>query len=360
MSIDIRNESKTFGAFRALNDLSLSIGAGELVALLGPSGSGKTALLRILAGLEVADPGDHEILFAGKDVTRSRAQDRGVGFVPQNYALFRHMTVFENVAFGLRVRPRSHRPPKAEIARRVMELLSLVKLEELASRYPHQISGGQMQRVALARALAVEPRVLLLDEPFGALDARVRQELRRWLRTLHETISVSSVFVTHDQEEALEVADRIVVMNEGRIEQVGEPHSVFHHPDTPFVMSFLGQVNRFEGRIESGMGVFGPMSIDPLQHGLAADAPSGEGNAAALFARPHDIELTAEANGHPGFFAEVVRVQAAGAVVKLELRDDDSRSVFAEIPHESFDGSLMRSGRRLAVGLRKARIFASS
>src|SRR6185369_4767239 len=224
MSIEIENVSKQFGSFNALKDISLSIPSGELVALLGPSGSGKTTLLRIIAGLESADAG--RILFNGQDTTDSHVRERQVGFVFQHYALFRHLSVFENIAFGLRVRPRATRPSKAEISDKVMELLRLVQLEGMAKRYPAQLSGGQRQRIALARALAVEPQVLLLDEPFGALDAQVRAELRRWLRKLHDEIHVTSVFVTHDQEEALEVADRIVVMNKGKIEQSGTPDQV--------------------------------------------------------------------------------------------------------------------------------------
>ncbi len=223
MGIAVNKVSKTFGKFKALQEVSLDVPSGTLVALLGPSGSGKTTLLRIIAGLEAADEGSGQVFFDKSDVGRQRVGDRGVGFVFQHYALFRHMTVFENVAFGLRVRPRRIRPSREEIREKVHRLLGLVQLENLASRYPSQLSGGQRQRVALARALAVEPRVLLLDEPFGALDARVRKELRTWLRRLHDELSVTSVFVTHDQEEALEVADQIVVMNQGRIEQAGTP-----------------------------------------------------------------------------------------------------------------------------------------
>src|SRR6187455_528760 len=250
MSIEIRNVSKNFGDFRALRDVSLNIESGELIALLGPSGCGKTTLLRIIAGLETADAGS--ILFAGEDTTDRPVRERQVGFVFQHYALFRHMTVFENVAFGLRVRPRRVRPPEAEIRETVMGLLSLVQLDVLADRRPSELSGGQRQRVALARALAVKPKVLLLDEPFGALDAKVRKELRRWLRRLHEEVHVTSVFVTHDQEEALEVSDRVGIMNEGRIEQSGTPEEVYERPATPFVYGFLGDVNLFHGRIHQG------------------------------------------------------------------------------------------------------------
>ena len=357
MSIEILRVSKTFEEFRALDDISLQIAKGELVALLGPSGSGKTTLLRIIAGLETPDLGDHRLLFDGKDVGRTRAQNREVGLVPQHYALFRHMTVFDNVAFGLRVKPRKLRPQAREIARRVHDLLELVKLQDLGHRYPHQISGGQMQRVALARALAVDPKVLLLDEPFGALDARVRQELRRWLRGFHKEISVTSLFVTHDQNEALEVADRIVVMNDGRIEQVGTPHEVFHEPATPFVMGFLGEINRFEGRLESGKGCFGSFVLEPGVCGHHFSLGADETQTAELFARPHDLLLTSDANGHPGFRAEVVRVHAAGSLVRVELRDEMARMVLAEIPHESHDNALVQPGRKVAVGLRRSRTF---
>src|ERR1700688_2573573 len=248
MSIEARNITKKFGHFTALDHVDLRIPSGELVALLGPSGSGKTTLLRIIAGLEFADCGT--VQFDGKDITDQTARERHVGFVFQHYALFRHMTVFENIAFGLRVRPRRFRPSEQKIRDKVNELLSLIQLQNQARRYPSQLSGGQRQRVALARALAVEPSVLLLDEPFGSLDAKVRQELRHWLRQLHDEVHITSVFVTHDQEEALEVSDRVAVMNEGRIEQVGSPDDVYHRPITPFVYNFLGNVNLFHGRID--------------------------------------------------------------------------------------------------------------
>ena len=241
MSIEIQNVRKVFGAHEALKDVSLRIETGELMALLGPSGSGKTTLLRIIAGLELPDSG--HIHLNGEDATESTARDRQVGFVFQHYALFRHMTVFENIAFGLRVRPKSTRPPEREIRVRVLELLELIQLDWLGDRYPSQLSGGQRQRVALARALAVEPRVLLLDEPFGALDAKVRRELREWLRRLHDDLHIASVFVTHDQEEALEVADRVAILSEGNIEQVGTPDEVYRRPANAFVREFLRDVN---------------------------------------------------------------------------------------------------------------------
>jgi sulfate transport system ATP-binding protein len=273
MSIEIKNLHKRFGSTVACDNLNLHIPSGELVALLGPSGCGKTTLLRIIAGLEVPDTGS--VHFEGEDTTHTHVRERQVGFVFQHYALFVHMSIFENVAFGLRVRPKASRPSEEQIRSRVMELLKLVQLDGVAGRFPHQLSGGQRQRIALARALAVEPKVLLLDEPFGALDAKVRKELRRWLRRLHDDVHVTSVFVTHDQDEALEVADRVVVMNQGRIEQVGSPDEVYDHPASPFVLQFLGDVNLFHGRIgHTGA----PGSADDIS-----------------FVRPHELEIVAEA-----------------------------------------------------------------
>jgi sulfate/thiosulfate transport system ATP-binding protein len=308
MSIEVRHLHKRFGATVVCDDLSLDIPAGQLVALLGPSGSGKTTLLRIIAGLEVPDSGT--VLFHGEDASGSDVRERGVGFVFQHYALFGHMTIFENVAFGLRVRPKAVRPDETRIRAKVAELLALVQLDRLADRYPHQLSGGQRQRIALARALAVEPKVLLLDEPFGALDARVRKELRRWLRRLHEEMHVTSVFVTHDQEEAMEVADRIVVMNHGRIEQDGAPDEVYDHPASPFVLQFLGDVNLFRG-------------------GTAA---AGDGDARTAYVRPHELEVTASAGpgSLPVVFAQALTV---GPNTRLEFRrDDGSGYVDVEMP----------------------------
>jgi sulfate transport system ATP-binding protein len=314
MSITVRNVSKAFGDFRALRDVSLDVPAGELVALLGPSGSGKTTLLRVIAGLEAPDRGD--VYLHGSDTADRRVGERGVGFVFQHYALFRHMSVFENVAFGLRVRPRPHRPSPDAIRGRVESLLHLVQLDGLAARFPDELSGGQRQRVALARALAVEPQVLLLDEPFGSLDARVRKELRRWLRRLHREIRVTSVFVTHDQEEALEVADRVVVMNEGVIEQIGTPDDVYERPASAFVQSFVGEVNLFHGR-----GV-----------------------------RPHDIELSRTARGDGAIPVTVRRIRPLGAIVRLELdRDDVPQSIEAEVARDRFVELGLRAGERAYV-----------
>src|ERR671912_1770680 len=307
MGIEVRNVSKVFGSHAALRDVSLHVHSGELLALLGPSGSGKTTLLRVIAGLEAPDAGT--VHFDGDDATRRSATDRRVGFVFQHYALFRHMTVFENVAFGLRVRRRPERPAEADIRRRVNELLALVQLDYLGDRYPSQLSGGQRQRVALARALAVEPSVLLLDEPFGALDAKVRQELRRWLRRLHQEIHLTSVFVTHDQEEALELANRVVVMNEGKIEQDGTPDEVVEHPATRFVVNFLGNVNIFHGRVQGGTALLGPLAVP------YPDQPHDEPRTAAGDARPHDLDISRDDEGG-GLWVTVKDVRIAGAVVK--------------------------------------------
>ncbi|MBV8464463.1 MAG: sulfate ABC transporter ATP-binding protein [Burkholderiales bacterium] len=341
MSIEIQSITKRFGDFAALNDVSLKVESGELLALLGPSGCGKTTLLRIIAGLETPDGG--QIHFHGEDATAKDVRERQVGFVFQHYALFRHMTVFENVAFGLRVRPRATRPSDAEIKRRVHELLDLVQLDWLADRYPAQLSGGQRQRIALARALAVEPKVLLLDEPFGALDTKVRKELRRWLKRLHDEMHVTSVFVTHDQEEALEVADRIVVMNKGKIEQIGTPEHVYDAPATPFVYQFLGDVNLFHSRVHGGFAQVG-------EHPLPAD------NAVA-YVRPHDIELLREPSPQ-SLPARVEHVRAIGSVVRLELALENGDPVEAELSREAFDGDRYASGERIYIRPRTARVFA--
>lgn len=311
MSIQVEKIHKEFGSFTALNQVSLDFPTGELVALLGPSGCGKTTLLRVIAGLETADSG--RVILEGEDASDTHVRERQVGFVFQHYALFRHMTVFENVAFGLRVKPRRERPSEEEIRKRVHRLLDLVQLDWLADRYPQQLSGGQRQRIALARALAVEPRVLLLDEPFGALDAQVRKELRRWLRNLHDELHVTSIFVTHDQEEALEVADRVVLMNKGRVEQVGTPQEVYEHPATPFVYGFLGAVNLFHGRVE---GEHVRVGDAVLPHdGRDAD----HGVDVVGFARPHELDIVTDSGVQVGVEAVVSRVLAFGANVRVEL-----------------------------------------
>ncbi|HWV56936.1 MAG TPA: sulfate/molybdate ABC transporter ATP-binding protein [Longimicrobiales bacterium] len=353
MSIEVQSISKTFGTFRALDDVSLTVETGELVALLGPSGSGKTTLLRIIGGLEAPDPGSGSIRFYNEDVANRHVSQRGVGFVFQHYALFRHMTVFENVAFGLRVKPRKERPGKDAIREKVHELLRLVQLDGLAARYPHQLSGGQRQRVALARALAVEPRVLLLDEPFGALDARVRKELRAWLRRLHDEIHVTTVFVTHDQDEALEVADRIVVMHEGRIEQIGTPDEVFHNPASEFVMHFLGEVNTFHGRVDSGVVQFHAIEIplaEPEQNGIAGDA--------RVFIRPHDVTIDTKSSTSPALEARVLRVHGAGPVVRVHLLTSNQQELMSEISQERFATMELEVGTTVYVRPRHVRVFA--
>jgi sulfate transport system ATP-binding protein len=309
MSVELRGIVKRFGAARAVDRLDLTIASGEFVALLGPSGSGKTTLLRIIAGLEFADAG--ELRIAGEDAAESHAGDRRIGLVFQHYALFRHMSVFENVAFGLQVKPRAERPSKAQIAERVQELLRLVQLEQFAKRYPNQLSGGQRQRVALARALAIEPRLLLLDEPFGALDAKVRKELRRWLRRLHDEMGLTSLFVTHDQQEALELADRVVVMNQGRIEQVGRPEDIYDNPATPFVFDFIGHANRFEGEIAGGRLRVGGVLVE----GGAAGLPDGR---VLVYVRPHHVELTS-AGARGALPGRIVQRLPGGAVQRLEV-----------------------------------------
>ena len=351
MSIEVTNLSKTFGGYVALSDVSLKVPSGELVALLGPSGSGKTTLLRIIAGLETANPGSGPILFHNYDVAGTGVGQRGVGFVFQHYALFRHMTVFENIAFGLRVRQRRLRPSRKQICSKVRHLLKLVQLDQFENRFPSQLSGGQRQRVALARALAIEPKVLLLDEPFGALDAKVRQGLRRWLRKLHDEIHVTSVFVTHDQEEALEVADRIVVMNEGRIEQEGTPSEVFQHPANAFVMDFLGNVNLFHGRVEGGKAVFGSLILD------YPEGSKSNGRAARLLVRPHDLEIHTEPNGRPTFSARISRILTAGPHVKIELVSGGGELINVEMAHDRFQHMHIATGAEVYVSPRDARVF---
>ena len=340
MSIAIRNVSKQFGAFHALNDVSIDIPSGELVALLGPSGCGKTTLLRIIAGLENADAG--QILLEGDDASARHVRDRNVGFVFQHYALFRHMTVFDNVAFGLRVKPRRHRPSEAEIRKRVSRLLDLVQLGWLADRYPSQLSGGQRQRIALARALAVEPKVLLLDEPFGALDTKVRKELRRWLRRLHDDMHISSVFVTHDQEEALEVADRVVVMNHGKIEQIGSPDEVYSSPASPFVYQFLGNVNVFHSRVQGGYA-------EVERHAAAEKATA--------FVRPHDIDITRQA-ADGALQATVAHVHPIGPVVRVELQHG-GEIVEVELSRERHESLQLAVGQAVWFRPRQMRVFGA-
>jgi sulfate transport system ATP-binding protein len=361
MSIEIRNIHKQFGDFHALRDVSLDIDSGELVALLGPSGCGKTTLLRIIAGLETADTGT--IAFSGEDTTHVHVRERQVGFVFQHYALFRHMTVFENVAFGLRMKPRNQRPTDSVIQQKVHDLLNLVQLDWLADRYPSQLSGGQRQRIALARALAVEPKVLLLDEPFGALDAKVRKELRRWLRRLHDDLHVTSIFVTHDQEEALEVADRVVLMNSGRVEQIGSPQEVWDHPASPFVYGFLGDVNLFHGRAHEGEMLIGgdnAVSLDSPEHQHVQDRK------AFAYVRPHDIEVKRYQTGDTGIKAKLTRTIVVGPVARLEFEPVDHHDfakdtvIEAQLSSHLFAEQQYKEGETLVLTPRKARIFVES
>jgi sulfate transport system ATP-binding protein len=352
VSIEVRKTSKTFGSFKALDNVSVKVDGGELVALLGPSGSGKTTLLRIIAGLEFADPESGAVLFHDEDVASKKAAERRVGFVFQHYALFRHMTVFENVAFGLRVRPRRLRPPRAEIRERVHSLLKLVQLDWLADRHPSQLSGGQRQRVALARALAVEPRVLLLDEPFGALDAKVRLELRQWLRRLHDEIHITSVFVTHDQDEALELADRVVIMNEGKVVQIGTPDEVFHEPASEFVVNFLGNVNAFHGRLEAGQVHVGDVALDaPPRH-------IGFAGAVRVFVRPQDWIVETQKNGRQSLKGTVGHMNVAGPHVRLHVITEYGESVDVEIPHERYQQLSLYVGATIFLVPREMKLFA--
>jgi len=344
MSIAVQSIRKAFDGNPVLCDVSFDVPGGELVALLGPSGCGKTTLLRIIAGLEEADAG--AVLHDGTSVEGRSARERNVGLVFQHYALFRHMTVAENVAFGLRVRRR----PAAAVRARVGGLLRLVQLTGLERRFPGQLSGGQRQRVALARALAAEPRVLLLDEPFGALDARVRQELRQWLRRLHDEIHVTTLFVTHDQEEAFEVADRVVLMNRGRVEQVGTPRQVFDEPRSPFVMQFLGAVNVFHGRLEDGRAHFGGIEVP---HPAAGEAPAP----ARLYARPHELEVHRDPTAG-SFPARVLRVTPLGSAVRLELRSAAvERPLSAEVEARRAEALAFAEGQEVWVAPRRVRVF---
>jgi sulfate transport system ATP-binding protein len=346
MSIAVAGLTKRFGTFVALDNVSIKAQSGELLALLGPSGSGKTTLLRVIAGLEAADAG--AVYYQDEEVTHQPARERNVGFVFQHYALFRHMNVFENIAFGLRVRRRS----KAEITGRVRELLRLVRLESLERRYPSQLSGGQRQRVALARALAVQPKVLLLDEPFGALDAKVRVELRGWLRRLHDEIQMTSVFVTHDQEEAFELADRVVVMNQGRVEQIGTPQEVFDHPANAFVMDFLGNVNVFHARVQNGKATLGGMELDYPAYADSQARP------AKLYVRPHELDILPLPNGGPSLKARIERIQSAGPVTKVSLvAEDYGLGLQVDLSPDRCEVLSLRAGDTVYVAPRRVRVF---
>ncbi|MFA5901059.1 MAG: sulfate ABC transporter ATP-binding protein [Hyphomicrobium sp.] len=357
MSIEVRNIKKTFGSFAALSDVSLEFPTGELVALLGPSGCGKTTLLRIIAGLDHADDG--QIILEGEDASGTHVRERQVGFVFQHYALFRHMTVFENVAFGLRVKPRRLRPSEADIRRKVNELLELVQLGWTADRYPSQLSGGQRQRVALARALAVGPRVLLLDEPFGALDAKVRKELRRWLRRLHEELHITSIFVTHDQDEAVELADRLVLMNRGKVEQTGTAREVYAHPATPFVHAFLGAVNEFRGTVDGRHLRVGRDVLPIVGTGLA------DGRDAVAFARPHELDIIAgPPGGGIGVPATISRILDIGVVARVELntlneadRISEPQFYEVELPAQRLAELNLAAGQSVRLTSSQLRVF---
>ncbi|MCK6587812.1 MAG: sulfate/molybdate ABC transporter ATP-binding protein [Polyangiaceae bacterium] len=361
MAIDVRDLTKTFGANRVVDRVSFRIEPGELVALLGPSGGGKSTVLRMIAGLETPDAGS--VWLHGKDATYARVQDRAIGFVFQHYALFRHMTVRQNIAFGLDVRKR----PKAEIERTVGELLDLMQLEGLGDRYPTQLSGGQRQRVALARALAPKPDLLLLDEPFGALDAKVRLELREWIRRLHKERGLTGVFVTHDQEEAMDLAGRVIVLHRGKVEQIGKPEEIYDKPATEFVASFVGSINVLSGKVKDGQASLGS---------LAVHAPPGTGNGASVraFVRPYDVELSAhppsskralfEASSPPSGTAAspvatglIERMSRVGGVVKMELRLADGQPLSVEIAKDRAQELGLVEGDRVLVNLKDAKVF---
>lgn len=396
MGINVKNIEKNFGEFKALDNVSLEINSGELIALLGPSGSGKTTLLRIIAGLEFPDKG--ELILNGEEAIDKHARDRNIGFMFQHYALFKHMTVFENVAFGLRVLPKKSRPNEVNIRRRVLKLLKLVHLEGLQGRYPSQLSGGQRQRVALARALAVQPKVLLLDEPFGALDAKVRKELRRFMRRLHDEIDVTTVFVTHDQEEAMEVADRVVVMSNGKIEQIGTPDEVWNKPKNGFVYDFLGNYNEFEGWVDKEDKVHlveydvisAPPSdvsqyenndwwqrhptaktfLKPILPSISKDEskekPSskrkikviaGEGKKVTVFARPHEIIIARQANGEEYVKAKIIHINPAGPLVKIELERFNGAILQAEVPSELLESLQLKKGEDVLIRPKNMKVF---
>ena len=352
MSIALRGVTKQFGEYAAVENIDLDVATGALMALLGPSGSGKTTLLRIIGGLETPDQG--QVLFDGQDATLWPIGDRKVGFVFQQYALFRHMTVFENVAFGLKVKRRRERPSTPDIRNKVQDLLALVQLSWAHDRYPAQLSGGQRQRVALARAMAIDPQVLLLDEPFGALDSQVRHELRRWLRRLHDELHFTSIIVTHDQQEAIEVADTVVVLNQGRIEQVGIPGEIYDLPESAFVHRFLGQVNELPVLLRDGRAYVGPIDIS-----AAADVQTGSAQNIALI-RPHEIEIGHVGSGWP---ATVVAVRVIGPVVRLDLCAEGlpiHEPLEAEISRERFEAERFTVGQKVGLRFRRWQIYPAA
>jgi len=346
LAIAVRNLSKRFGSFQAVDGVSFEVPAGELVALLGPSGSGKSTILRIIAGLEEADSGEVEL--TGEDATNLPVQQRGVGFVFQHYALFRHMSIRQNIAFGLEVQKLA----KPEIKRRVDELLDLVQLSGLAERYPSQLSGGQRQRVALARALAPQPKVLLLDEPFGALDSKVREELRTWLRKLHDEVHVTSLFVTHDQQEAFEVSDQLVVLNHGKVEQMGPPQTLYEHPSTPFVTEFLGSVNVL--KLET------VMSMDRAGHDEPPLILPGRDGPSLVYVRPHDLEITRAINGRPAWPSTIQKLTRLGALVRLELALDDGTNLLVQLTRERCLQLVLKEGESVFVTPKDMKVFHES
>ncbi len=352
MSIALRGVAKQFGEFAAVENINLDVPTGTLIALLGPSGCGKTTLLRIIAGLETPDEG--QVLFDGRDATLWPIRDRKVGFVFQHYALFRHMTVSENVAFGLKVKPRRERPAAAAISKKVHSLLELVQLGWAGDRYPAQLSGGQRQRVALARALAIDPDVLLLDEPFGALDSQVRHELRRWLSRLHDELHFTSVFVTHDQQEAIEVADTIVVLNRGRIEQCGIPGEIYDLPNSAFVHRFLGQVNELPVQVRQGFAYVGPLDI-------SADAAAiSDGGKIIALIRPHEIEIGPEEAGWP---ATVIAVRVIGPIVRLQLCAEGqpgNEPLEAEISRERYEAERFTPSQKVGLRFRHWKVYPAA
>ncbi|MDG4658441.1 sulfate/molybdate ABC transporter ATP-binding protein [Ectobacillus antri] len=353
MMIEIQHLSKYYGSFHVLQDINLTIQEGELVALLGPSGSGKTTLLRVIAGLEIADEGI--VVCNGEDLTHVHVQDRQVGFVFQHYALFKHMTVFENVAFGLKARKKKWRPSPVEIKEKVQTLLELVKMQEFSSRYPSQLSGGQRQRIALARALAVEPKILLLDEPFGALDAKVRKELRRWLRRLHDEFKITSIFVTHDQEEALDVADRIVIMNQGKIEQIGTPQDIYEQPASSFVYDFLGNVNLFHGRLREGK-----LDIGAAQFSVADDHHPFDIETVG-YVRPHHLMISRQKTEQDTITARISHLHTVGPIVHVELKREETQEYLeAQMSVEQFHALQLRIGETVYVSPQQVKVFIPS
>lgn len=356
MSIEVKNINKKFGDnFTALKDINLKVNSGELIALLGPSGSGKTTLLRIIAGLEKADHG--MIFLNDEEISDKSVKDRAVGFVFQHYALFKNMNVFDNIAFGLKVRQRSLRPTKKVIKEKVLALLKLVQLDNFSDRYPHQLSGGQRQRVALARALAVEPKILLLDEPFGALDAKVRQGLRRWMRKLHNEMHITSIFVTHDQEEAMEVADRIVVMSHGKIEQEGSPEEVYNQPVNGFVYDFLGNFNEFFG-IQDKAG-----NIELKDFSLKEDFVSGKSKLPdtskilQIYCRPHELKIAKSSKSKKDLTAKVTHINPVGSLVKVELEDEAGRALFAEISRDDLAKEKIKKNDNVSIFPQNMKVF---